>query len=150
MSAIILTHNSQNFYSFCYFGIGSLADPVERTVIEYSDRSLTVLWPFSDLALLWLGTIKNNSAIAGPKPGWERRRGHTDSNMTLHTYSDTERTTSNTREGVLREGSVSPRGMREAMHGADASCSPRTVVAERTLPEAGLSPSGWPSRQAFP
>ena len=23
----------------------SLADPAERTVIEYSDRSLTVLWP---------------------------------------------------------------------------------------------------------
>ena len=23
MSAIILTQNSQNFYSFCYFGIGS-------------------------------------------------------------------------------------------------------------------------------
>ena len=41
-----------------------------------------------------------------------------------------------------------------AMHGADASCSPPTVVAERTLPEAGLLPSGWPSRepyrQAFP
>ena len=35
-----------------------LADPVERTVIEYSERSLTVLCPFSDLALLWLRTIK--------------------------------------------------------------------------------------------
>ena len=94
------------------------------------------------------------SAIAGPKPGWERRRGHTDSNMTLHTYSDTERNTPNTREGVSREGSVSPRGMREVTHGADASCNPPTVVAERTLQAAGLSPSGWPwrepYRQAFP
>ena len=27
------------------FLIHALADPVERTVIEYSDRSLTVLWP---------------------------------------------------------------------------------------------------------
>ena len=95
-----------------------------------------------------------NSAIAGPKPGWERRRGHTDSNTTLHTYSDTERNTPNTQEGVSREGSVSPRGMREVTHGADAYCSPPTVVAEWTLPAAGLSPSGWPSRepyrQAFP
>ena len=45
-------------------------------------------------------------------------------------------------------------GMREAMHGADESCSPPTVVAERTLPTAGLPPSGWPSgepySQAFP
>ena len=74
--------------------------------------------------------------------------------MTLHTYSDTERNTTNTRDGVSREGSVSPRGMCEAMHGADASCSPPTVVAESTLPAAGLLPSGWPSReryrQAFP
>ena len=65
-----------------------------------------------------------------------------------------ERNTLNTREGVFRRGSVSPRGMHEAMHGADASCSPPTVVAERTLPAAELSPSGWPSRepyrQAFP
>ena len=38
----------------------SLANPVERTVIEYSDRSLTVLWPFSDLVLLWLRTIKKH------------------------------------------------------------------------------------------
>ena len=37
-----------------------LADPVERTVREYSDRSLTVLRPFSDLALLWLRTIKKH------------------------------------------------------------------------------------------
>ena len=36
----------------------TLADPADRTVIEYSDRSLTVLCPFSDLALLWLITIK--------------------------------------------------------------------------------------------
>ena len=79
---------------------------------------------------------------------------YTDSNMTLHTYSDTERNILNIREGVSRRGSVSPRGMHEAMHGADASCSPPTVVAERTLPAAGLSPSGWQSRkphiQAFP
>ena len=38
----------------------TLADPVERMVIEYSDSSLTVLWPFSDLALLWLRTIKKH------------------------------------------------------------------------------------------
>ena len=65
--------------------------------------------------------------------------------MTLHTYSDTERNRPNTREGVLRESSVSPRGKREAIHGADASCSPSTVTAERTLPTAGLPLSGWPS-----
>ena len=74
--------------------------------------------------------------------------------MTLHTYSDTERNSHNYREGVSREGSVSPRGVREAMHGADGSCSLLTVVAERTLPAAGLSPLGWPSsgsyRRAFP
>ena len=62
--------------------------------------------------------------------------------------------THNTREGVSREGSVSPRGMREAMQGAEASYSPPEVVAETALPAAGLSPSGWPSRetyrQAFP
>ena len=44
--------------------------------------------------------------------------------------------------------------LREVTHGADATSSPPTVVAERTLPTAGLSPSGWPSRepyrQAFP
>ena len=91
----------------------------------------------------------SNSVIAGPKPRCERRRGHTDSNMTLHTYSDTERNTTNTRDGVSREGSVSPRGMCEAMHGADASCSPPMVVAERTLPTAGLSSSGWPSRESY-
>ena len=92
--------------------------------------------------------------IAGPKPGWERRKGYTDSNMTQHIYSDTERNTPNTRERVSREGSVSPRRVCEAMHGADESCSPPTVVAERTLLAAGLSPSGWPSRgtyrRAFP
>ena len=38
--------------------ITSLADPVERTVLEYSDRSLIVLWPFYDLALLRLRTVK--------------------------------------------------------------------------------------------
>ena len=90
-----------------------------------------------------------NSAIAGPKPGCERRRGHTHSNMTLHTYSNPERNTTNTRDGVSREGSVKPRGTCEAMHGADASCSPPMVVAERTLPTAGLSSSGWPSRESY-
>ena len=74
---------------------------------------------------------------------------HTHSNMTLRTYSDTERNTTNTRDGVSREGSVSPKGMCEAMHGADAFCSPPTVVAERTLPAAGLSPSGWPTRESY-
>ena len=69
--------------------------------------------------------------------------------MTLHTYSNTERNTTNTQDGVSREGSVSPRGTCEAMHGADASCSPPMVVAERTLPTAGLSPSGWPSRESY-
>ena len=96
-----------------------------------------------------------NSAIAGPKPGWERRRGHTDSNMTQHIYSDTEHNIPNIRESVLGEGGgVSPRWMNEAMHGADPSCSLTTVFTERSLPAAGLSPSGWPSRgpyrQAFP
>ena len=38
----------------------TLAHPVDRTVIEYSDRSLTVLWPFSNLTLLWLRTIKKH------------------------------------------------------------------------------------------
>ena len=90
-----------------------------------------------------------NAAIAGPKSGCERRRGHTDSNMTLHNYSDTERNTTNTRDGISREGRVSPRGLCEAMHGADASCSPPTVVAKRTLPAAGLLPSGWPSRESY-
>ena len=69
--------------------------------------------------------------------------------MTLHTYSDTERNTPNTREGVLREGSVSLRGMREAMHGADASYSPLMVAAKRTLPTAGLPLSGWPWREPY-
>ena len=57
--------------------------------------------------------------------------------------------TQHTREGVSWEGSVSTRGMREVTYGADASCSPPTVVAERTLPAAGLSPSGWPSREPY-
>ena len=33
---------------------------VESAVREYFDRSLTVLWPFSDLALLWLRTMKKH------------------------------------------------------------------------------------------
>ena len=70
--------------------------------------------------------------------------------MTLHIYSDTEHNTPNTREHDSREGSVSPRGMREITHGADAFCSPPTVEAARTLPAAGLSPSREPYRQAFP
>ena len=104
-----------------------------------------VLW---NLPGRFSSNIKN-SAIACPKSGWERRRGHTDSNMTLHTYSDIERNTPNIREGVLREGSVSPRWMREAMHGANASYSPPMVAAERTLPVAGLSRTGWPPRQPY-
>ena len=69
-------------------------------------------------------------------------------------YSDTENNTPNNRENVLRAGRVSPRLMHEAKHGADASCSPPTVVVARTMPAVGLSPSGWPPRephkQAFP
>ena len=68
-----------------------------------------------------------------------------DTSMTRHIHSDTEQNTPKTRESVLRAGRVSPRGMHEAKHGADASCSPPTVVAARTLPAAGLSPSGWPA-----
>ena len=40
--------------------LDTLADPVERTAREYSDRPLTVLWPFSGLALLWPRTIKKH------------------------------------------------------------------------------------------
>ena len=35
-----------------------------RTVREYSDRSLTVLGPFSDLALLWVTTIKKHLKLS--------------------------------------------------------------------------------------
>ena len=52
-------------YIYIYIALGlatyhssSLADPCERTVIEYSDRSLTVLRPFYDLALLRLRSVK--------------------------------------------------------------------------------------------
>ena len=47
----------------CLFFVTTLADPIERTIIEYSDHSLTVLWPFFDLALLWLRTIKKTFNI---------------------------------------------------------------------------------------
>ena len=78
---------------------------------------------------------------------------HRQQHDTTH-YSDTKHNTPNNRESVLWAGSVSPRWMHESKHGADASCSPPTVVAARTLPAVGLSPSGWsprePYRQAFP
>ena len=94
-----------------------------------------------------------NSVTAGPKPGWERR-GYTNANMTRHIDSYTEHNTPRTWESVLRACRVSLRRMHEAKHGVDASCSPPTVVAARTLPAVGLLPSGWPPRepyrQAFP
>ena len=61
---VLLGFNSSKYttpswsYQMQSMTLSPLADPCEKTVIEYSDRSLIVLWPFYDLALLRLRMVK--------------------------------------------------------------------------------------------